>query len=120
MKVEIDNPVAPFDENEQYCCMEPSYECESAVDKLHQARGYVEWECENCGEIKQVDYRLRHKLRVNDGETFDKNATDLGTCDEDHHLFVGGQTTIREDEDFYVKSECENCDLVIHDIFEKL
>lgn len=122
---EVNNPEVPFDENAEYCCESPSYEHESMRAKLHQSCGYVDWECENCGAEKRVEYSLNKKVRVSDGKTFHKDATDLGPCEEENHSFVGNQTTVldgneAEPHEFFVLSECKNCDLAIKDILKRM
>jgi len=122
---EVNSPNVPFDEDAEFCCESPSYEYESMRAKLHQSRGYVDWECANCGTEKRVEYSLNKKVRVSDGKTFHKDATDFGPCEKENHSFVGNQTTVLDGSEaefyeFFVLSECEHCDLTTKDVLTQM
>lgn len=102
------------------CCESPKYPEErfQLTPKLHQSRGYIEARCENCDNLFKKEYY--HDKKVADGKHYDKDAMDIGSGDCDHFFGTNSQTAVITANNFYVRSTCKDCNLVVEDIFEPM
>jgi uncharacterized Zn finger protein len=99
----------------KYCCNKPDNEV-TLKSKLHQSRGIVQYDCQNCGETSRVDYYLSHKIA--DGKRLRKDSMlNDGEC---NHYFAGNQKSVLRGKKFIVISECKDCGLVVKDVLKQM